>query len=408
MLESHGSKIRIWKQDPWVPHVGVRATYIPSEVREGPSDDEIRVEMPPRFAPVKPDSNGDFLFQNYPKSRSQLKADQRASFHAAHTFAVARQILNMYQRALKRLAYPRSFFKWSFDGPLTLKPYFSTSSRPTSPTYRRPKGDIVFPIVRSTLRFDPENERGKSLKSTGSVYTCESFDFIAHEMGHAILDGLRPEYRDWIVARELAGEYGITGTAWVIWEALGDLSAILTMLAQMDMVETIVAEYKANLRAPNFLAAIAERYGEIKRLHADYAASVALAFDDSPSRLRSPGERYPIFVGLRNALVSREDLDQGVYPPWLEPQLRLTGAIYDVLVELFRDHRELSSYDPAESLFRVGQHLMGVVLKAYLDLPIDPKTGPTLRGFADTMISIEDDSQRQSIMEKVFRLWLDP
>ncbi len=69
---------------------------------------------------------------------------------------------------------------------------------------------------------------------------------VAHETGHAILDDLKPNYINF--------DEGQTGG---LHESFGDLTAIFTMLAQLDQCEAIIAESKADLHNKTFFPAVA-------------------------------------------------------------------------------------------------------------------------------------------------------
>ena len=120
-----GSRINIWKQDPSVRGLGVRTTYIHNKVNPGPSDSQIAIKGLPT---VYPDSNGDFLF---PTPEPHIVEDiynppeitvVEQKFDAAHTYAVVRKVLTMYQRVLGRE------IKWAWntgsnDEPLEIYPH---------------------------------------------------------------------------------------------------------------------------------------------------------------------------------------------------------------------------------------------------------------------------------------------
>ena len=100
-----GSRINIWKQDPTVREPGVRTTFVHNKVYAGPSDSQIAIKG---FPPVLPDINGDFLFlapEPYVvEDLYNLPAisEQEQRFDAAHTYAVVRKVLTMYQRVIGR------------------------------------------------------------------------------------------------------------------------------------------------------------------------------------------------------------------------------------------------------------------------------------------------------------------
>src|SRR3972149_4187038 len=100
-----GSRINMWKQDPSVRGLGVRTTYIHNKVNPGPSDSQIAIKGLPT---LYPDSNGDFLF---PTPEPRIVEDiynppevtvEEQKFDAAHTYAVVRKVLTLYQRVLGR------------------------------------------------------------------------------------------------------------------------------------------------------------------------------------------------------------------------------------------------------------------------------------------------------------------
>ncbi|UUZ50349.1 hypothetical protein LP420_10835 [Massilia sp. B-10] len=151
------------------------------------------------------------------------------------------------------------------------------------------------------------------------MYTCRSFDIVAHETAHAVLDGLKPA---WL----LADNPPQTGA---LHEAFGDLTAIFLTLSQLDQCEAIVAQTRARLHDKTFLADIAEQFG--------------LALGRSN--------------GLRNA-----DNDITLAQAGAEVHAIsqvFTGAIYDILADLFALERDPARRDDALVLHQVGATLRG-------------------------------------------------
>src|SRR5205814_1581651 len=81
-----GSRFRIWKQDPSVLDPGVRTTFVPTLVLDGPRDARISTALP-GTTPVHANLSRDFLF-----------TPGTSEFDCAHSFAVVRETLTMYQR----------------------------------------------------------------------------------------------------------------------------------------------------------------------------------------------------------------------------------------------------------------------------------------------------------------------
>lgn len=331
-----GSKILIWKQDPSVPLQGVRATFIHSEVRPGPSDDELVVEMRGQ-CPLAPGPSGDFLFD---------RDQEPEQFDAAHTFAVARQVLTMYQRALRRVGCEAPFHWRHGEWPLKLQPRGSVGERQIR--YRRGDRALIF----SSFPW-PQG------CPTEVIHTCRSFDLIAHELGHAILDAIQPEY------------YEKDRQTGALAESFADLAAIFTPLAQMDQVETMIAESKADLRQRSFLTTIAEQYG------------------------RALKQRQ----GLRTAL-NMYRADQ-TFDDIHELSQVFTGAVYDVLVETFENEKDFDRFDPAETLFRAARHVLDLVISAFL---AGPAQNAQFRDIAELIVRHESDHRLKAAFTRVFEL----
>jgi len=122
---------------------------------------------------------------------------------------------------------------------------------------------------------------------------------VAHETGHAVLDMLQPGWLEMKSAETLA-----------LHESFGDLTAILCLLAQLDVCEIIIAETKTNLKASNFFADLAEEFG--------------------------------VNVGRKRALRSAINdfkLGQTSNEPHELSQV-FTGAVYDILAEIFNKKKE--------------------------------------------------------------------
>jgi hypothetical protein len=127
-------------------------------------------------------------------------------FHALNAYAVAASVLARFELSLGRR------IPWAFDGHhLYLVPHVTESPNAA-----------YMPEARSVIlgSFTVEHERR---------YLCLSHDVIAHEVTHAILDGLRPRYVEPGLADQPA-----------FHEGLADITALLSVFALPDVVETAV------------------------------------------------------------------------------------------------------------------------------------------------------------------------
>ena len=301
-----GARVLMWKQDPSVLDMGTRKAFLPGVVLAGPRDARI-VSGDPGISPVEPNAFGDFVTM-----------PDTPQFDAVHTFAVVRQTLTMYQRSL------------SSAGAEMPLPWQWNSSIDTAPLQIFPYGlpnvmNAFYSRAQSCLKFGDFVPSGQ----TERVFTCRSFDIVAHETGHAVLDGLKPQ---WLLADAPPQTGGLH-------ESFGDLTAIFLALSQLDQCEAVVAQTKARLHDKTFLADIAEQFG--------------LALGGT--------------TGLRNA-DNDLTLSQAGTQVHAISQV-FTGAVYDILADLFALERNPAFEDDAAVLHRVAAWLRGLVLRALVAAP---------------------------------------
>jgi len=300
-----GARVLMWKQDPTVDEIGTRKAFLPGLILDGPRD--ARIVSGAGIAPVSPNAFGDFVAQ-----------PDTPQFDAVHTFAVVRQTLTMYQRALSAAGAEMPLpWQWNSSvdtAPLQVFPYGLPNVM--NAFYSRSQGCLKFGD------FIPSGQKER-------VYTCRSFDIVSHETGHAVLDGLKPQ---WLQADNPPQTGGLH-------ESFGDLTAIFLALSQLDQCEAVIAQTKARLHDKTFLADIAEQFG--------------LSLGTT--------------TGLRNADNNLTLTEAGTEVHALSQVF--TGAIYDILADLFAFERNPALEDDAAVLHRVGAYLRGLVLRGLIAAP---------------------------------------
>ena len=106
---------------------------------------------------------------------------------------------------------------------------------------------------RSELAFFHETVGGIT------VYSGESPDIVAHELGHAVLDAIRPQLWDAAAAEPAA-----------FHEAFGDISAIFTALQLESLRKAVLLETEGKLYRNSRLSRVAEQLGwAIRQRHPD-------------------------------------------------------------------------------------------------------------------------------------------
>jgi hypothetical protein len=127
-----------------------------------------------------------------------------------------------------------------------LRPLERWSSVQTLSVFPRAGKQLNAYYDRLSLRFfyatDPVTKK--------MVYAVNSTDVVAHELGHAILDALRPDLFN-VQAMEI----------WAFHEAFGDIHAIINMLQHDLVLDTIIQETAGDLRKPNIATRLAEEMG---------------------------------------------------------------------------------------------------------------------------------------------------
>jgi hypothetical protein len=122
-------------------------------------------------------------------------------------------------------------------------------------------GDVLPVYLDDGLDFNAYYDRDSLRFFHGAlagrmVYSGESPDVLCHEMGHAVLDAIKPEL--WNVAsNEIAAFH----------EAFGDMSAILTALQLPEMRAHILEETGGVLNRSSPLSRMAEQLGAAIRAH---------------------------------------------------------------------------------------------------------------------------------------------
>jgi hypothetical protein len=330
----------MWKQDPTVEEIGVRMTYIPTKVYKGPSDARIAIKGLPE---VVPNINNDFL--TWPPGTD--------AFDSIHTFAVVKMTLLMAQRAggtgLTLATMPWQWNNANNADPLSVYPH----GLPGVQNAYYSRSDKV-------LKFGDFNYIVNGV--TKHAYTCRSLDVVSHETGHAILDGLKPGWLGWGNPPQTGG----------LHEAFGDLIAVFLALSQADLAEALIVHTKGNLHKKNFLAMLAEEFGT------------------------SIGHNY----GLRNADNDLKLSQVGTEVHAISQVF--TGAIYDIMADIFELERNPPVKDDTMVLIATGHYLFELLLKALIHAPDSKATYVDVAKemIKQTVLDHKPDSYRKAIYER--------
>ena len=212
-----------------------------------------------------------------------------------------------------------------------------------------------------------------------AVYSALSFDIVAHEVSHAILDGLRPRYTEPGPPDQLA-----------FHEALADLVAMLSVFDLPGVVEHLLKPTpagKVSIRGDR----AADTIPDDSRRRAALAEVRAAFFMDNPitglaeqlgatrrtTDGRPPQDGYP---ALRRSVKLPADHTWKNDPAFTEPHRRaevLVAAFMHTLVRMWAERIDplgiagggLDVERVAEEGTKAAQHLLGMLLRALDYLP---------------------------------------
>lgn len=165
-------------------------------------------------------------------------------------------------------------------------------------------------------------------------YTCLSHDIIAHEAGHAILDGIRPPYYNFTSLQTAA-----------FHEYVADITSILSALRNNDIRKVTALETEGDLTRENIIAGLAEEFGQ-------HVAGM--------KALRDANNEWTM-----------ADIEEGDSPHHCSQVL--TGTVYDILIGIARRYlSEKSGASAAQALWWAARRFNRIVLQP-LDLcpPVD-------------------------------------
>jgi hypothetical protein len=210
---------------------------------------------------------------------SGLAPSPSAHFQMQMTYAVAMTTYDAFRQALGRDPY------WGFDTdpgkPARLKifPFFMKEQ---NAFYDRAAAAVQFGWFESPDQVGKQGldqRLNKRNLRKGKVYTSLSHDIIAHEVSHALLDGLRPNFLKPYHKDTLA-----------LHEAFADLVAVFQHFSHCDLLLTAIVRTRGNLQESHLLTEIARQFGQTQSnpsLSLRTAVD-ALSCDEDGCRLNSP------------------------------------------------------------------------------------------------------------------------
>ena len=343
-------RVKVYPQDPLVGEPEV--IELPKElVGDRLSSERLKTQDPAPIAIADPDGN-----YNYDIGTPQ--------FDQANAHGIVANTLMMYDRYLGTQA------RWSFRGPLRVIPH---------------KGEgktAYFSRWDRSINFFEWNSPSLGKRVT----TAQSADVIAHEIGHAVWDGLRPRA-------------GYSGEAGAFHEAFGDCSALLHALQQESNITKALEQNGGDLRNPSLVSRMAEEFGS--------------GFNKEDKDPNNDDRQY-----YRTALNEFKYIDPKLlpdddYPPTV-PEDVLTrefhsfsrvwsGAFYRMLTALY-DGEKNGGAQPVDALKTATDKLGNVWGKALNELP---PTGIKFKVVSEAMLKTAAQSGDLATFDRLAAVMVD-
>jgi hypothetical protein len=308
--------------------------------------------------------------------------------HQQMVYAVAMTTIKRFEKALGRVALWSPRIVREPGGAVTASQFvrrlrvYPHALREANAYYSPQKKALLFGYFNASRRSAGENLPG------GTVFTCLSHDVIAHEVTHALLDGLHRYYLE-----------DTNPDIHAFHEAFADIVAIFQHFSMPEALRHQIAKTRGDLEQGNLLAELARQFGQ--------------ALGQSRA--------------LRSAVGSPPDAHD--YEAHTEPHDRgavLVAAVFQAFLEIYRarvaDLRRLYTGGTgvlptgeisvdlvnrmAEEASKAASHVLNICVRA-LDYcpPLDLTFGEYLRALitADFDHSPEDDYHYRVAFVSAFR-----
>ena len=305
--------VTIYIQDPLVakqePKLGLQEIYIQweSNLDDGPTSARVAVvdyntDNNELIKPASWDRNRWCFIEpnDQPVEQKKLKSPW---FHQVGVWAVVMRILKFFENS-KALGRPVT---WAFGGNrLIIVPHAGYGE------------NAFYDRLSKSLQFYYCGTKKEP------VYTCLSHDIVAHETGHAILDGVRPYYNECSSLQTAA-----------FHEFIADLTAILIAFRNNDLRHVFAEITEGDLRKAKSLANIAKQFSK----HVENREYLRSALNSN---------------NMKDAIKSRSPHDCSQ---------TLTGAMFDIMTRMAANYIHIRGKTPKEAFWHTVDRFIRVALQ---------------------------------------------
>lgn len=227
-------------------------------------------------------------------------------FHQQMVYAVAMATIGHFEAALGRVALWSSYLPRDENGEVNGQEQFVRRLR-IYPHALRDRNAYYSPEKKALLfGYFPAGAKGSSPGTL--VFTCLSHDIIAHEMAHALLDGVHPRFTEPMNVDVLA-----------FHEAFADLVALFQRFSYPGVLREEIERTRGDLGRETMLAQLAQQFGR--------ATGRGSALRDA---LGKPNAR-----GVWEPNLPRPDALRGVTEPHQRGAI-LVAAVFGAFMKVYR------------------------------------------------------------------------
>jgi hypothetical protein len=229
---------------------------------------------------------------------------------------------------------------------------------------------------RRSLRFFYYPYRGKN------VYFSDSADIVTHELGHAFLDAMRPDFWN-VQSLEI----------WSFHEAFSDIVAMFNLMCYEKAIQVALEQTKGSMEGSNVISKLAEEVGYMIRGVTENPSYL-------PNALRDPALEHFNYIDPVN--LPQEAPNEMLAAECHSFGRVFSGAWYRIFVEFFKMHLEDS--DPV-SAFKIARNsAFSILMHA---IPPSPRIENYYYGIAKSMIAVGKGRNERygSIISSVFSEW---
>ena len=311
---SESVKITILPQDPSVasPKITEMPKALIGEKIEGPKMYSIDNQNPTAI----PDLEGNYLYQ--------LGTPE---FDQVNCYATAYNTFNMMQDNLGHE------LNWSF-----VSPKLGVNS------HRKEGMNAYYARFEASVNFFYFD--APPLDKT--IQTSQSTEIVSHEVGHAILDGMKPDYMmNWDTE------------TMSVHEGFADTTAVLFTLQDDDMVKKIIEENGGDMKKPSLLSKVGEEFG------------IALAkMDKDPTNDDNDYLRTLLndFKYINPLFLPKDAPDNKLANEMHSFSRIFSGANYDIL-SAFYDANVSKGMEPEAALKLAGKDFGSLLMKSIHNCP---------------------------------------